>query len=129
MDKNEGNHGKPSTLDVRVKDTIKVKGGTFKDLNANGELDLHKDFRLPAGKRTTNLVSLEEKPGLMLIDTLNVACDTETKKRGALAPAATGPINDQKMHLFFFRNTVTSEDKTVCGCAGGGFRASTSLTP
>lgn len=74
-------------------------------------------------------MTLEEKSGLMLIDTLNAACDPDTKKRGALDPAAAGYINDQKMHRFIFRNTVTSEDKAVCGASGGGFQASTSLTP
>ncbi|WP_411730662.1 glycoside hydrolase family 3 N-terminal domain-containing protein [Paeniglutamicibacter sp.] len=132
VDKNEGNHGKPPTLGVRVKDTITVKGRTFKDLNANGTLDAYEDWRLPAGERAANLVSLmtlEEKSGLMLIDTLNASCDPDTKVRGTLDPAATGYINDQKMHRFIFRNTVTSEDKAVCGASGGGFQASTSLTP
>ena len=123
--KNEGNHGKPPTLGVRVKDTIKVKGRTFKDLNANGKLDPYEDWRLPAGERAANLVSLmtlEEKSGLMLIDTLNAACDPDTKKRGTLDPAATGYINDQKMHRFIFRNTVTSADKAVCGGTGEASR-------
>ena len=130
--KDQGNHGKPPALGARVKDTIKVNGRTFKDLNANGKLDAYEDWRLPAGERAANLVSLmtlEEKAGLMLIDTLNAACDQDTQTRGTLDPAAEGYINDQKMHRFVFRNTVTSEDKAVCGGATGGFRAGTSLTP
>ena len=39
VNKDEGNHGKPPVLGARVKDTITVKGRTFKDLNANGTLD------------------------------------------------------------------------------------------
>lgn len=67
--KNQGNHGKPPVLGARVKDTIKVNGRTFKDLNANGTLDPYEDWRLPAEDRTANLVSLmtlNEKAGLML---------------------------------------------------------------
>ncbi|WP_216698787.1 hypothetical protein [Arthrobacter sp. H41] len=129
---NEGNHGKPPELVSRVKDTIKVTGRTFKDLNDNGTLDPYEDWRLPVAQRVDNLVAqmtLEEKAGLMLIDTLNAACDQATQTRGTLDPAATDYIDNQKMHRFIFRNTVTSEDQAVCGAAGGGFQASTSLTP
>ena len=65
----------------------------------------------------------------MLIDTLNAACDVETQTRGTLDANAADYVNNQKMHRFVFRNTVTSEDKAVCGGADGGFQASTSLTP
>ncbi|GAB3269077.1 glycoside hydrolase family 3 protein [Arthrobacter pigmenti] len=129
---NEGNHGKPPVIEARAKDTLKVKGRTFKDLNANGKLDPYEDWRLSADGRVADLVdrmTLEEKAGLMLIDTLNAACDTETQTRGTLAPKADDYINEQKMHRFIFRNTVTTEDKAVCGETTGGFRASTSVTP
>ncbi|MGP9490182.1 glycoside hydrolase family 3 N-terminal domain-containing protein [Glutamicibacter sp. AOP5-A2-7] len=129
---NEGNHGKPPTLEARVKDTIKHNGRSFKDLNANGKLDTYEDWRKPAEERAADLVSqmtLDEKSGLMLIDTLNAACDVETQTRGTLDPKASDYVNNQKMHRFVFRNTVTSEDKAVCGGSEGGFRASTSLTP
>ncbi|WP_372699006.1 glycoside hydrolase family 3 N-terminal domain-containing protein [Arthrobacter sp. JSM 101049] len=128
----EGNHGKPPRVDARSKNTLKVKGRTFKDLNGNGRLDPYEDWRLPAEQRAENLVSqmtLEEKAGLMLIDTLNAVCDQDTGTRGTLDPAAAGYVNDQKMHRFIFRNTVTSPDQAVCGGPDGGFRASTSLTP
>ena len=129
---NEGNHGRPPKLEARVKDTIKHKGRTFKDLNDNGKLDTYEDWRKPAEDRAADLVSqmtLDEKSGLMLIDTLNAACDADTQTRGTLDPNATDYINNQKMHRFVFRNTVTSEDKATCGSASGGFQASTSLTP
>ncbi|PJJ45631.1 beta-glucosidase [Glutamicibacter mysorens] len=129
---NEGNHGKPPAIEARAKNTIKVKGRTFKDLNSNGRLDAYEDWRKPAEERAADLVSqmtLQEKAGLMLIDTLNAACDPETQTRGTLDPNALGYINEQKMHRFIFRNTVTSEDKATCGSSAGGFSASTSLTP
>lgn len=129
---NEGNHGKPPEIEARAKETIKVKGRIFKDLNGNGKLDPYEDWRLSTDERVDDLVSrmsLKEKAGLMLIDTLNAFCDAETQTRGTLDPAATDYINEQKMHRFIFRNTVTTEDKAVCGESGGGFRASTSVTP
>lgn len=129
---NQGNHGKPPVLDARVKNTIKFKGRTFKDLNDNGRLDRYEDWRLPVEDRVSDLVSqmtLEEKAGLMLIDTLNAACDPATGTRGTLDPATSDYIDNQKMHRFVFRNTVTSPDKAVCGGSAGGFGASTSLTP
>lgn len=130
--RDQGNHGKPPSIEARTKDTIKVKGRTFKDLNANGKLDPYEDWRLPAEERTADLVermTLEEKAGLMLIDTLNAACDTETQTRGTLDPAADDYVNEQKMHRFIFRNTVTTEDEAVCGESSGGFRSNTSVTP
>ncbi|WP_417233860.1 glycoside hydrolase family 3 N-terminal domain-containing protein [Arthrobacter sp.] len=128
----EGNHGKPPRIDARSKDTLKIKGRTFKDLNGNGQLDPYEDWRLPAEQRAEDLVSqmtLEEKAGLMLIDTLNASCDQETRQRGTLDPSAGGYIQDQQMRRFIFRNTITSADEAVCGEADGGFQAKTSLTP
>ncbi|WP_026819201.1 glycoside hydrolase family 3 protein [Arthrobacter castelli] len=130
--RDQGNHGKPPEIEARAKETIKVKGRTFKDLNANGQLDPYEDWRRSADERVADLVdrmTLEEKAGMMLIDTLNAACDTETKTRGTLAPEADDYIKNQKMHRFIFRNTVTTADKAVCGESTGGFGASTSVTP
>lgn len=64
----------PGARRTRVKDTIKVKGRTFKDLKANGTRNLYEDWRLPAEDRRANVVSLmtlNEKAGLMLTDILN----------------------------------------------------------
>ena len=73
-------------------------------------------------------MTLEEKAGLMLIDTLNAACDPATRA-GPSRPPPLRLRQNQKMHRFIFRNTVTSPDKAVCGGSGGGFAASTSVTP
>lgn len=35
----------PPVLESRVKDIIEVDGQSFKDLNANGELDAYEDWR------------------------------------------------------------------------------------
>ncbi|WP_324653986.1 glycoside hydrolase family 3 protein, partial [Georgenia sp. H159] len=109
---------------------IRVDGYDFRDLDRDGELDDYEDWRLPVQQRVDNLVSLmrlEEKAGLMLIDTLNAAC--EDGVRGTVPESADNFINNQHMHRFVFRNTVTGPDDAVCGQPGGGFRASTSVTP
>ncbi|MHC5557787.1 glycoside hydrolase family 3 protein [Kocuria sp. U4B] len=128
----EGNHGKPPELQARVKKKLTVKGRTFKDLNANGALDPYEDWRLPVERRVEDLVgrmTLEEKAGLMLIDTLNAECDQPTGTRGVLGPSAADYVNTQHMHRFILRNTVTSPHQAVCGTPGNPFVASTSLTP
>ena len=45
-------------------------------------------------------MSLDEKAGLMLIDTMNPGCG------GTLTPAATRLIETQKMTRFILRNVV-----------------------
>lgn len=128
----EGNHGRPPTLESRVKDVVTVNGREFKDLNDNGRLDTYEDWRKPVEERVADLVSqmtLEEKSGLMLIDTVNAACDPVTRKRGTVPASAVDYVNNQQMHRFIFRNVVTSPDKAVCGGTDGGFGASTSVTP
>ncbi|MGJ9460348.1 glycoside hydrolase family 3 N-terminal domain-containing protein [Oceanobacillus sp. CF4.6] len=68
--------GEGSAVDIetRVKDIIEVDGERFRDLNANDELDVYEDWRLPVEERVDNLVSqmtVEEKVGMMLISTFN----------------------------------------------------------
>jgi beta-glucosidase len=92
----QGNHSEPPTLEARVKDIIKVNGLSFKDLNGNGKLDPYEDWRCPVAERVDDLVarmSLDEKAGLMLIDTMNAACDQETGERGTPPPIAPDYIN------------------------------------
>ena len=80
-------------LEARAKQIIKVNGREFKDLNANGELDAYEDWRKPVDARVADLVAqmtLEEKAGLMLIDTVNAACDRGAERCvPAPAPRAT----------------------------------------
>ncbi|WP_341360588.1 glycoside hydrolase family 3 N-terminal domain-containing protein [Georgenia sp. M64] len=124
----EGNHGRPPQLESRVKDVLTVKGRQFKDLNANGSLDAYEDWRKPVDERVADLVgqmTLEEKAGLMLIDTLNAECIDEDV--ASVSDTGYDYINNQNMHRLIFRNVVS--DTAVCGAPGGGFRASTQLTP
>jgi beta-glucosidase len=113
----------PPQLQARVKPILSAKGIPYKDLNANGRLDVYEDWRQPIDKRTADLVSkmtLEEKAGLMLIDTLNGGCG------GAASPKAFDFVNQQKMHRFIIRNVVN--EKGTCG-PDQGFRAGSQLTP
>ncbi|HEU0041639.1 MAG TPA: hypothetical protein VFQ15_04735, partial [Jiangellaceae bacterium] len=119
-------------VESRVKPIIKDGQREFRDLNENRQIDPYEDWRLSVDKRVDDLIgrmTLEEKAGLMLIDTLNAQCDVESGTRGTLDENADDYVNNQHMHRFIFRNTVTSEDKAVCGAPSGGFGASTSLTP
>ncbi|MEE6282082.1 glycoside hydrolase family 3 protein [Georgenia sunbinii] len=94
----------------------------FRDLNGNGELDVYEDWRESTEDRVADLVGqmeLEEKAGLMLIDTLNAACD------GAVPENADNFINDQHMNRFVFRNVVAPE----ANCPTGGGRSGATITP
>ena len=90
-------------IDAHVKDIITVDGYQFKDLNGNGELDAYEDWRLSASDRAYDLISqmtLEEKAGMMLINTLNADAG------GKVSELGDDYINNQHMHRFIFRNTV-----------------------
>ena len=104
-------------IEAHAKDIIKVDGLEFKDLNDNGELDPYEDWRLSADERARNLISLmtlEEKAGLMMIDTLNAEWG------GKAGANADDYVNNQNMRRFIFRNTVTDNpDPNVGGGRSG----------
>nr|WP_241740103.1 glycoside hydrolase family 3 N-terminal domain-containing protein [Microbacterium invictum] len=128
----KGHHVKTPALDARAKEIIKVKGKKFKDLNANGTLDPYEDWRLPVEDRVADLMSqmtLEEKAGLMLIDTLNASCDPETGEFGTVDDLASDYIGTQQMHRFIFRNVVDAGERGECVPAGGGFGTNVRVTP
>ncbi|WP_109474550.1 glycoside hydrolase family 3 protein [Ornithinimicrobium cavernae] len=117
-------------VETRVKPLIQRGPFQFRDLNANGTVDPYENWRLPTPVRVADLVdrmTLEEQAGLMLIDTLNAGCTDGV--RGTLPDNTDDYILGEQMHRLIFRNVVTSPDEAECGAAGGGFRASTSLTP
>jgi beta-glucosidase len=124
--------GDAPDLGWRVKDVLTVDGRQFKDLDDDGALDAYEDWRRPVAERVADLVgqmTLDEKAGLMLIDTMNAECDTATQTRGTVPAIAADYLGTQQMHRFIFRNVVTSPDRAVCGGSGGGFAAGTSVTP
>ena len=70
--KNE--HVQPE-LGIRTVKIIEVDDYQFKDLNKNGELDKYEDWRLSPNERSQDLLSkmsVEEKAGFMLINSLNM---------------------------------------------------------
>ncbi|SDB89937.1 beta-glucosidase [Raineyella antarctica] len=117
------------TLEARSKQILTAKGGRqFKDLNANGKIDTYEDWRKTTDQRVADLVkqmTLEEKAGLMLIDTLNAECINGD--RASISATGEDYLKNQNMHRLIFRNVVT--DKPECGKPGTGFSATTSLTP
>lgn len=128
----EGNHGKPASLEARVKGVLTEQGRQFKDLNANGQVDTYEDWRKPVEERVADLVermTLEEKAGLMLIDTVNASCDPATGEFGTVPPTAVDFIGTQQMHRFIFRNVVDSGERGACQVGGGGFATNVRVTP
>ena len=129
----EGNHAKPPSLEARAKDVLTEKGRQFKDLNANGQLDTYEDWRKPVDERVADLIeqmTLEEKAGLMLIDTVNASCDPATGEYGTVPATAQNYIGTQQMHRFIFRNVVDSGEGRTCQAGGGGgFGTNVRVTP
>ena len=63
-------------LGTRSVNLIEKRGLKFKDLNKNGKLDKYEDWRLTSEERSRDLLSkmsVEEKAGYMLINSLNMA--------------------------------------------------------
>ena len=92
-------------IGARAKAVISVDGKQFKDANGNGRLDVYEDWRRPVQERIDDLVSqmtLQEKAGLMLINTLNAGT------AGALPANALDMIQNQKMSRFVLRSVVTA---------------------
>ena len=71
-----GKDEKPQpVLGTRSVGLIEKRGLKFKDLNKNGKLDKYEDWRLSSEERSKDLLSqmsLEEKAGFMLINSLNM---------------------------------------------------------
>src|SRR3972149_7515755 len=92
-------------IGARAKNVLTVDGLRFKDANGTGALDPYEDWRLGADVRARDLVSrmtLDEKAGMMLIDTLNPGVG------GLVTDTAGRYINEQKMTRFIFRSVVTA---------------------
>lgn len=92
-------------IGVRSRLVITVDGKRFKDSNGDGKLDAYEDWRLPVAARIDDLVgkmTVEEKAGLMLIDTLNAGAG------GTVPAAGLAFINEQNMRRFILRSVVTA---------------------
>ena len=108
-------HEQQPMITARSKSVIEVDGKKFKDANGNGRLDPYEDWRLPVEQRVADLVgrmTLEEKAGMMLIDSLSAG------PAGQVPEAAADFIKNQNMTRFILRNVVTAKPD---GRAGRGF--------
>jgi beta-glucosidase len=111
-------------IGVRTRPVLKADGLQFKDANGNTTLDPYEDWRLPVERRVDDLVArmtLEEKAGLMLIDTLNPGCG------GVLPANATTLVETQKMTRFVLRSVVAAA-ASPCDGTSQGFRGA-AVTP
>lgn len=90
-------------LEARSASVLTDAGYQFKDLNKNGRVDGYEDWRKPVAERVADLISqmtLEEKVGMMLIDTMNAAA------YGEINATHVDYIEQQKMNRFIFRNAI-----------------------
>ena len=104
-------------IGARVKAVLTVAGKLFKDSNGNGVLDPYEDWRTAVDDRVNDLVArmtLPEKAGVMLIDTLNADCG------GAVSSTAVDFINKQQMSHFIFRNPVNAAPDCSSTAGRGG---------
>jgi beta-glucosidase len=112
----QGTYAFQPELESRVVTVLHHNGLLFKDLNKNGKVDVYEDWRQPVEKRVANLLSqmtLEEKAGMLLINTLNADAG------GRLDEKAAPYIETEKMTRFVFRNTVTATPNPSAGGRGG----------
>lgn len=113
-------------IGVRSKAVLQRGRWQFRDANGNGRLDRYEDWRLPTRVRIDDLLarmSLEQKAGLMLIETLNAGCDGAT----AGTPAANF-VQAQQMRRFILRNVVKAAGNPCDGSVVPG-RAGFVVTP
>lgn len=112
------------SIEARVHQVLTIQGLQFRDANGNSELEPYEDWRLSTEQRVADLVprmSLKEKAGMMLIETLNAGCE------GAIeGTKAEAFIQEQNMTRFILRNTVSSE---AGKCEGRAPRQGFAQTP
>ncbi|WP_082498924.1 MULTISPECIES: glycoside hydrolase family 3 N-terminal domain-containing protein [unclassified Rathayibacter] len=105
------------TIESRVKDTVTLDGVQFRDLNGTGAVEPYEDWRLSVEERVGDLVgrmTLAEKAGLMLINTMNASCDETTGERGIVPASGVALLNDQNMRRFVFRSVVADAASASC---------------
>jgi len=118
----QGTYTSQPVIEARAAIVLVVNQQHFKDLNKNNTLDPYEDWRLPVDQRIDDLVkkmTMQEKVGMMLINTLNA------DPGGKLPLRAAEFIEDEKMTRFIFRNVVTQNPRPT---TGGGF-AGVQITP
>lgn len=113
----QGTYSFQPDIEARAVDILHVDQLEFKDLNKNGKLDMYEDWRQPVDNRIDDLIdqmTLEEKVGFLLINTLNPEAYGKVSENGVRY------IEDEKMTRFIFRSTVV-ENPERSSSGGGGF--------
>jgi beta-glucosidase len=117
--------GQPD-IAVRSKGVLDIGGLRFRDANGNGRLDPYEDWRLSVELRAADLLprmTLEQKAGMMLIDTLNAGC------AGAVdGTDARDFVQVQKMTRFILRNVARAVPDKCDGSVKPG-RGGLAVTP
>ena len=83
----------------------------FRDLNKNDKVDVYENWSCSIEDRTADLIAqmkLEEKAGMMLIETLNAGC------QGSQHPKVDEFIDKQKMTRFILRSTADAKATENC---------------
>lgn len=112
-------------IGVRSKAKLVKDGQEFRDANGNGQLDPYEDWRLPAEARVADLLprmTLQQKAGMMLIDTLNAGCAGTVE-----GTQAANFVQTQKMTRFILRNVAGATPSPCTGTPPG--RSSFTVTP
>jgi beta-glucosidase len=112
----QGTYQAEPTIVARRVNILVADGLHFKDLNKNGKLDAYEDWRLTVDQRVDGLVkemTLNEKAGMLLINTLNATAGGGVSQRGVEM------IEDEKMTRFIFRNVITNDPKPASNPFGG----------
>lgn len=120
----QGTYQFQPTIEVRSARLIHQDQLEFKDLNKNNKLDVYEDWRQPLDNRIADLLnqmSLDEKVGMLLINTLNA------EEYGRVSDRAVDFIENEKMTRFIFRNSIT-QNPIRTGGTGNGF-AGVQITP
>ncbi|SHM36368.1 beta-glucosidase [Cyclobacterium lianum] len=113
----QGSYSHQPQLESRAVAQLHVGQLIFKDLNKNSRLDPYEDWRLPVAQRIENLLSqmhLDEKVGMLLINTLNAA------PYGRMDERAVQFVEDEKMTRFIFRNALKNNPSRTGGATGFG---------
>lgn len=113
----QGTYASQPAIAAKRVSTLTVDGLQFKDLNKNNKLDAYEDWRLTVEQRVDGLVremTLQEKAGMLLINTLNATAG------GGLSQRGVEMIEDEMMTRFIFRNVVTNEPRPSTGNPFGG---------
>ncbi|RIK14198.1 MAG: xylan 1,4-beta-xylosidase [Acidobacteria bacterium] len=113
-------------LGSRVKPVIEVDGLRFRDLDGDGRLTPYEDWRLSAEERAEDLVSrmtLREKAGLMIIDTVNAGWG------GTITDIGRRHVGENHMRRIIFRNVVAPPGEERRGDDSHPFVAGSSVTP